>query len=111
MAKVSHVVTTSTRQQGGFDNLVANAKVFQRVYKGQKGGLKFQTIESSDGVPASTIGVYQLEAHKTTKGRILFPTASVVEFRKDLVADKVMTAKEAEKVIPGKFGTFFVSSK
>lgn len=111
MAKVAHVVTTSTRQQGGFDNLQVNTKVFQRVYKGQKGGLKFQTIESSEGVPASTLAVYQLDAHKTAKGRILFPTASVVEFRKDLVADKVMTAKEAEKVIPGKFGTFFVSSK
>lgn len=112
MAKVAFAVTETTVRSAGFDNLTANTKVFTRVYKGTQGGLKFQTTEAQPkSYPASTVGVYQLEAHKTAGGKILFPPKSILELRGDLVKDKILTQKDAELVVPGRFGTFFVNDK
>lgn len=109
MAKVAYT-TTEPRQRVGFDDLKANGKGFCRVYKGTDGKLKFKVDkEAAKSYAASTVGVYQLDVHYTTNGRILFPSKAVLELRKDLVADKHMTKEQATKVVPGKFGTFWVN--
>jgi len=110
MAKVAFTVTEA-RTNVGFDNLTANTKVYVRYYTGLKGQPKFATSEKpADSYPASTKGIYQLDAHKTAKGRILFPQKAILELRKDLVAEKHFTKDEVVKVQPGRFGTFWYNA-
>ena len=107
MAKVAFAVTQSTRKVG-FDNLAPNTKVFTRVYWGQKGGLKFTTSEDqAEYYPESTILIAQHEAHKTAKGKILFTPKAILDLRKDMVNDKIITREQADNVKPGRFGTFW----
>lgn len=113
MAKVAF--TKKDRKAGGFasfDSLEANAEVKVRVYRGLDQSLKFSVhAEDQDGFPASTVAVYVIPAHQNDGGKFVYPTKSVEMLRADMVKDKLVTKGEAERILPGKRGTFYFAKK